>query len=66
VNLQHLRLTLSLTGMLLAVAAVALNQRLLIWAAIGVLGMSVVVRIIMQRKAAEKTAPPRDDETPTS
>jgi membrane glycosyltransferase len=56
VNLQHLRLTLSLTGLLLAVAAIALDERLLIWAAIGVLGLSVVVRIVMRRKAGGKEA----------
>jgi hypothetical protein len=64
VNLQHLRLTLSLTGMLLAVAGVGLDQQILIWAAIGVLGISVIVRIIMRRAAAQ-VAPPREDDRST-
>lgn len=60
-SLQHLRLTLSLTGMLLAVAGVALDERLLIWAAIGVLGMSVVVRLIMGRRSRTSSPPHEDD-----
>jgi membrane glycosyltransferase len=64
VSLQHLRLTLSLTGMLLAVAAIAFDERLIIWAAIGVLGLSVVVRIVM-RRAESKAVPPREDDSST-
>lgn len=52
-NLQALRLTLSLTGMLLAIAAIAFDERLLIWAAIGVLALSVIVRIGMGRAEAK-------------
>lgn len=62
-SLQHLRLTLSLTGMLLAVAAIAFDERLLIWAAIGVLGLSVVVRILMRRADAKAASAHKDDQT---
>jgi hypothetical protein len=50
--------------MLLAVAGVGLDQQILIWAAIGVLGISVIVRIIMRRAAAQ-VAPPREDDRST-
>ncbi len=63
-NLQHLRLTLSLTGMLLAVAAIAFDQPVLIWAAIGVLGISLVVRIVI-RRAESKSSITREDDRPT-
>lgn len=64
-NLQALRLTLSLTGMLLAVAAIAFDERLLIWAAIGVLGISLIVRIVM-RRAEAKSPIAREDDRPTN
>lgn len=60
-NLQHLRLTLSLTGMLLAVGAIAFDQPLLIWAAIGVLGLSLVVRIVIRRDASRAARTREDD-----
>jgi len=63
VNLQHLRLTLSLTGMLLAVAGVGFDQPILIWAAIGALALSLVVRIVLRRAAAKSTSPAAGDGT---
>lgn len=63
-NLQALRLTLSLTGMLLAIAAIAFDERLLIWAAIGVLALSVIVRMVMRRGSTEGAAS-REDDSPT-
>lgn len=60
-NLQALRLTLSLTGMLLAVAAIALDERILIWAAIGVLALSVIVRMMMRRGEAKSPIAREDD-----
>jgi len=60
VNLQQLRLTLSLTGMLLAVAGVGFDQPILIWAAIGVLALSLVVRILMRRSASRATLASED------
>lgn len=62
-NLQALRLTLSLTGMLLAIAAIAFDERLLIWAAIGVLALSVIVRMVMRRGSTKGAASREDDST---
>lgn len=64
-RLQSLRLTLSLTGMLLALAAIAFDERILIWAAIGVLGLSVIVRLVGKR-SEPRAAPPNEDDATTS
>src|SRR5690606_15803474 len=50
-NLPRLRLALSLLGVILALAAVATDDRRMTWAAIAVLLSAVVIRIIARRQA---------------
>ena len=38
-----------LAGLILALAGIALESRALVWVAIGVLGVSVVVRLVLAR-----------------
>lgn len=48
-NLDRVRLGLSAAGLCLAVAAIALDERWLVWAAIGVLAVSLAARLIAGR-----------------
>jgi hypothetical protein len=45
-NLNRLRLVLSLSGMVVAVAAIMLDDRRLVWGAIALLAASVIVRLV--------------------
>jgi hypothetical protein len=44
-NLQHVRLVLSLTGMVVAVIAILLNDRRGVWGAIALLAASLLLRL---------------------
>lgn len=57
--LLRVRIALSLTGLLLAGLAVALDDRRLTWAALGVLGAALVMRFILPRLMRPK------DDSPT-
>jgi len=51
---------LGLIGMLLAVAGLALDSRYLVWAAIGVLGVSFVLRVVAAKRRRDAAAHPED------
>jgi hypothetical protein len=43
---SQLRLALGLVGLLMAIAGIALESRLVVWVAIGVLAVSAVIRVV--------------------
>jgi len=49
-NVNRIRLFLSLTGMVVAVLAIMLNDRRLVWGAIAVLGASLLLRLVVRRR----------------
>ena len=48
-TLNRIRLALSLTGMVVAIAAIMLNDRRVVWAAVALLGASLLLRLIGRR-----------------
>jgi hypothetical protein len=48
--LSRLRIGLSLVGLLIVIAAVARDDQMLMWVAIGCLGVSVLVRLVLRRR----------------
>jgi|CXWL01.1.fsa_nt_gi ABC-type bacteriocin/lantibiotic exporter with double-glycine peptidase domain len=48
--LSRLRVGLSLLGLLIVIAAIARDDQMLMWVAIGCLGVSVVVRLLLRRR----------------
>ena len=58
--LLRIRIALSLTGLLLAGLAVALDDRRFTWAALGVLGAALVVRFVVPRLIRPKDEPPAE------
>jgi hypothetical protein len=48
-TLDQVRTGVALVGMAIAVAGVALDSRLVVWIAIGVLGVAVVLRFVSRR-----------------
>lgn len=53
-NLNRLRLVLSLAGMVMAVVAIMLNDRRVVWGAIGLLAASLLLRVVQRRRAGGK------------
>ena len=53
-NLNRIRLGLSLTGMVVAVLAIMLNDRRLVWGAIGLLAGSLLLRVVVRRRGQGK------------
>ena len=51
--LSRLRVGLSLVGLLIVIAAVARDDQMLMWVAIGCLGASVLVRLMLKRALAK-------------
>jgi hypothetical protein len=49
-NLHHVRLGLSLSGMVVAVVAIMLNDRRIVWGAIALLAASLLLRIVARRR----------------
>jgi hypothetical protein len=49
-SVNQFRLGLSLTGMVLAVLAVMLNDRRLVWGAIALLATSLLLRVVARRR----------------
>ncbi len=47
--LSRFRIGLSLVGLLLVIAAVARDDQMLMWVAMGCLGASVLVRLLLRR-----------------
>jgi Flp pilus assembly protein TadB len=52
-NVSRIRLVLSLTGMVVAVLAIMLNDRRLVWGAIAVLGASLLLRLVVRRRTPD-------------
>jgi hypothetical protein len=48
-NVNRIRLGLSLTGMVVAVLAIMLNDRRLVWGAIALLAASLLLRVVARR-----------------
>lgn len=53
-NLNRVRLALSLTGMVVAVAAIMLKDRRVVWAAIALLAASIVLRLIQRSRGSRE------------
>jgi hypothetical protein len=51
-NLNKLRLALSLAGMVAAVLAIMLNDRRMVWGAIALLAASLILRLVGRRRGA--------------
>ena len=49
-NLTTLRLGLSLSGMVVAIVAITLNDRRIVWGAIALLAASLLLRLIAGRR----------------
>jgi hypothetical protein len=49
VNLNRIRLALSLGGMVVAVIAIMLEDRRVVWGAIGLLAVSLLLRVVGRR-----------------
>jgi hypothetical protein len=49
-NLTRIRLVLSLTGMVMAVTAIMLDDRRVVWGAIALLGASLLLRLFQRRQ----------------
>lgn len=50
-KLNQVRLGLSLSGMVVAVVAIMLNDRRVVWGAIALLAASLLLRLIARRRA---------------
>lgn len=55
--MSHLKLVLGLLGLMAALAGIALQNRWLVWAAIGLLGTSMVIRMILAAKSRRNEEP---------
>jgi hypothetical protein len=53
VNLNRIRLGLSLSGMVLAVVAIMLKDRRLVWGAIALLAASLLIRAVARRAGTD-------------
>jgi hypothetical protein len=51
-NLNRVRLALSLTGMVVAIVAIMLDDRRVVWGAIALLTASVLLRLYQRRKGS--------------
>ena len=51
-NLNQVRLGLSLSGMVVAVVAIMLNDRRIVWGAIALLAASLLLRLVIRRRSA--------------
>ncbi|MGH7579527.1 MAG: hypothetical protein ACREM9_05095 [Gemmatimonadales bacterium] len=49
-SLSRVRLVLSLTGMVLAVVAIMLDDRRVVWVAIALLAASLLLRLVQRRQ----------------
>jgi hypothetical protein len=49
-SIHRIRLALSLTGMVMAVVAIMLNDRRLVWGAIALLAVSLLLRVVARRR----------------
>lgn len=49
-HLQRLRIVLALAGLVFAIAGVATNNRIITWVAIGLLALSLLVRLFLKKR----------------
>lgn len=49
-NINRIRIALSLAGMIAAVLAITLNDRRAVWAAIALLAASLILRLVQRRR----------------
>jgi hypothetical protein len=49
-TINRIRLVLSLTGMVVAVVAIMLNDRRVVWGAIALLAASLLLRVVARRR----------------
>jgi hypothetical protein len=49
--LPRLRLVLALAGLVFAIAGVATDSRIITWAAIGLLTLSLVLRLVLRKRS---------------
>jgi hypothetical protein len=52
-NLNKVRLGLSLTGMVVAVIAIMLNDRRIVWGAIALLAASLLLRLVIRSRGPD-------------
>jgi hypothetical protein len=52
-SINRIRLALSLTGMVLAVLAIMLNDRRVVWGAIALLAASLLLRVVARRRGRD-------------
>lgn len=48
--LPRLRLVIVLAGLVFAIAGIATNNRIVIWGAIGMLAVSLLIRLVLKRR----------------
>jgi hypothetical protein len=53
-NINRVRLVLSLTGMVVAVAAIMLEDRRVVWGAIALLAASIILRLVQRRRGSRE------------
>lgn len=53
-NINRLRLGLSLTGMVAAVLAIMLDDRRLVWGAVALLAASLLLRVVARRRGPDE------------
>jgi hypothetical protein len=58
---NRLKQVFGIAGMLVALAGFALKSRPLIWAAIGLLGLSILVRLVIRIAHRHAESEPRDE-----
>jgi hypothetical protein len=51
-SINRIRLGLSLAGMVVAVLAIMLNDRRLVWGAIALLAASILLRVVARRRGS--------------
>jgi hypothetical protein len=51
-SINRIRLALSLAGMVLAVVAIMLNDRRVVWGAIALLATSLLLRVVARRRGS--------------
>jgi hypothetical protein len=51
-SINRIRLALSLAGMVMAVVAIMLNDRRVVWGAIALLAASLLLRVVARRRGA--------------
>ena len=53
--LSRIRLILAVAGLVFAVAGVATDNHLIVWAAIALLAISFLIRLVLKRSTSETT-----------